>query len=100
MDASPLNLFFNALAGRFYKENDLSDVTWAMCEASPASVDPVLLRGGAGPGGGGAHRPGSPVRLPGEPGRFLPPDPRRGNLPHRGEDRRPEPAFRYIRQSL
>ena len=36
MDASPLNLFFAALAGRFYKENDLSDVTWAMCEASPA----------------------------------------------------------------
>lgn len=27
--------FFRALADRFRKENDLSDITWALCEASP-----------------------------------------------------------------
>lgn len=30
-----LNSFFQSLAYRFRKENDLSDVTWAMCQASP-----------------------------------------------------------------
>ena len=28
--------FFNNLAQRFGKENDLSDITWTMCQASPA----------------------------------------------------------------
>ena len=31
-----VSLFFNALADRFHRENHLSDITWAMCEASPA----------------------------------------------------------------
>ncbi len=29
-----INSFFFNLASKFYKENDLSDVTWAMCQAS------------------------------------------------------------------
>lgn len=29
-------LFFNSLAQRFGKENDLSDITWALCQASPS----------------------------------------------------------------
>ena len=29
-------LFFNSLEHRFGKENDLSDITWAMCQASPS----------------------------------------------------------------
>lgn len=32
----PLSSLFNCLAQRFGKENDLSDITWAMCQASPA----------------------------------------------------------------
>lgn len=28
--------FFESLAGRFRKENDLSDITWAICEACPS----------------------------------------------------------------
>ena len=28
--------FFSNLADRRRKENDLSDITWAMCQASPA----------------------------------------------------------------
>ena len=31
--------FFNNLAQRFGKENDLSDITWAMCQASPAFME-------------------------------------------------------------
>ena len=36
MPIPPLTLFFRSLADRFRRENDLSDVTWAMCEASGA----------------------------------------------------------------
>ena len=36
MTPSPLILFFRSLADRFRRENDLSDMTWAMCEASAA----------------------------------------------------------------
>ena len=31
-----LTLFFRLLADRFRRENDLSDVSWAICEASGA----------------------------------------------------------------
>ena len=31
--------FFNILAQRLYKENDLSDVTWTMCQTSPAFME-------------------------------------------------------------
>lgn len=30
-----ISSFFRNLAVRFRKENDLSDITWALCEASP-----------------------------------------------------------------
>ena len=39
MNNSCINTFFSSLSSRMWKENDLSDITWAMCQASPTFLE-------------------------------------------------------------